>query len=731
MQAVADIRVPDHVRLPCHMVPYGLNLRFFGREAELDTLRAILNPAPDSSSLRAVGIHGLGGVGKSQLALHYANTSMHLYDVIAWIPSKTQHQIVHALSSLSSKLGLAWGGGDSADDYQTTQTLRDWLNMSNRSFLLIFDNVENAEILDQIWPASNKGSIIITTRSPIQASRRVLNTLALQSFSLDTAKMVLESLTCLKLSNEAEDAAAEKTCQFLGGLPLAIAQVSHFIRGRECSYAEFLQIYKKSAKHIFAKAEKPVEYDDSVLTTWNTSFERLSETAMKLLKLLVFFDPDLIQERLITHTEADIEDPTFEFVFDKFDFGEAVMELIQTSIITRVPRARHLSTHRLLQMVIFSQLPKTERVALFDLVVHILLCDFPDTWHHRDEQQGHGWRSWETWGAILPHVERLMHLSTRYKIKPGNAHRFAELVFRAGTYLWEREQPALAKVFFEFGVGLAKDISSTTAAQAHRYMGHVHVDLAQPQAALMAYNKALHLRKQQHGSDSPPVADVYDSVACAYAEGGDTEHAFEYLNRAKMIHNAHDQTKMTRTLAIRAMTHLRAGKPGEAQAAIQICWRLQNTTQAQIETSPYPKHSGDIMLQARIFSLQGKKTEAQKLILRAIEMRRAAYGESGGPRVADSLFHLAQIQADEGEVDSAAKTLKQVIDMSGDAARMKPHLARAYWFSANLEEKLGDEAQASKSRDMARATRAEIEGREWPDEDSDESFTRLVTWMLW
>lgn len=81
-----------------------------------------------------------------------------------------------------------------------------------------------------------------------------------------------------------------------------------------------------------------------------------------------------------------------------------------------------------------------------------------------------------------------------------------------------------------------------------------------PYAALATY-KALQLREKLHGPDSPPVADVCDSVACSCTEAGDVKRAFEYLGRATAIHNAHDPSKMMRTLAIRAMTCLRAGQP--------------------------------------------------------------------------------------------------------------------------------------------------------------------------
>jgi len=300
-------------------------------------------------------------------------------------------------------------------------------------------------------------------------------------------------------------------------------------------------------------------------------------------------------------------------------------------------------------------------------------------------------------------------------------------------YLWEKEQPFLARSFFESALKTGDNISAPIAAQANRLMGHLFLDLACPRGALAAYQQALALREQLEGPDSPGVADVYDSVACAYTEMGDVDSASAYLDRATAIHNAHNPKRMGRTLAIRALTCLRAGQADGALEAIRECWRLQGMTQAQIEASQYPKHSGDIMLLSRIFSLQGKKVEAQEFASRTIKTRRGVYGERGGPRVADSLFTVARMLEASGEVVLASRMLREVVEISGDAPDMKAHLARALWFSAGMEAKMdrGVDDDAADLRERAREVRNSIQWREWPDEDSDEGFMRLVSWMLW
>jgi tetratricopeptide (TPR) repeat protein len=117
------------------------------------------------------------------------------------------------------------------------------------------------------------------------------------------------------------------------------------------------------------------------------------------------------------------------------------------------------------------------------------------------------------------------------------------------------------------------------------------------------------------------IADVYDSIACAYTEIGDTSKAFAYLDKAKAIHLANDPDRMARTSAIYAVTYLRAGQPGEALKATRKCWELQGLTEEQIAASQYPKYSDDIALLARIYHAQSDIEAALQLASKSITIR--------------------------------------------------------------------------------------------------------------
>ncbi len=290
----------------------------------------------------------------------------------------------------------------------------------------------------------------------------------------------------------------------------------------------------------------------------------------------------------------------------------------------------------------------------------------------------------------------------------------------------------MAKLFVDTSLKASAHMFGATRAEACELFGHILLELALPSAALDAYLKARDFFQVLEGYGSSRIATLCDLIAWTCTELGEVNNAFKSFASATGFKRAQDSTETT--VAIRSIACLRAGAAEDALASLREFWRLRGATQEEIEDSQEPEDSGDIMLLARIFRLQGKLEDACNLCKRTIALRRPKYGATGGPRLADSLFFLSQLLDAEGKPDRAIAKLQEIVEMRPEAPEMRPHRARAYWFLANAKVKMGvleDSSEVTDARKAARGARSGIERREWQDEDTDEGYMRLVPFLLW
>jgi tetratricopeptide (TPR) repeat protein len=271
--------------------------------------------------------------------------------------------------------------------------------------------------------------------------------------------------------------------------------------------------------------------------------------------------------------------------------------------------------------------------------------------------------------------------------------------------------------------------SSLACNQAVRLLGHNALDTAQPTRALGAYTECLEARRKLVDASDPTIANVLDSVACTHVELDNLSEAFAALDEAARIHQQNDPQKMGRTWFIYSMAHLRADDADKSLEALNKCWELQGLTQGEVEKSRYPKHSGDLVLLSRIEAAKGNKELALQLVSTTISIRKDILGNKG-PRVADSMYIVAEMLRDEGRVAVAGKMLREIVEMGKGMLEMRPQVSRALWTLGRIEEGFGNIPEADRLKAKAKEVRSQIEGREGTDEDSDTGFASLVPWLL-
>lgn len=119
-------RPPPEALLPCYQIPYPENPRFVGRRIELESIANALLPVA-RNSLRSFAMHGLGGLGKSEIALQFAYTHMSQYRAIFWATAETVEKVNAAFVDIAKSLNI-WAANMENDQTSCRAEVLRWLN---------------------------------------------------------------------------------------------------------------------------------------------------------------------------------------------------------------------------------------------------------------------------------------------------------------------------------------------------------------------------------------------------------------------------------------------------------------------------------------------------------------------------------------------------------------------------------------------------------------------------
>ncbi|KAL7265846.1 hypothetical protein RUND412_011627, partial [Rhizina undulata] len=326
-------------------LPFRKNENFCGRDAILEQLHHVLHPsnAPGNISGRKTAIlYGMGGVGKSQIALEYAQRDRfsHGYTSIFWIDadnsSRTNESAVVVMEQLVAHYAKKWHSspdfaeianslgipGKIDDSGRLTQgatetaleAFHGWLRkQENRDWLLLIDNKDKVEVgdLDKLLPTCNWGSVIITSR--LSNLRRYGKCIEIVGLEGETGlELILKSSGISQQSlDESEIAEAKKIVAALGELPLALDQAAAYVCSKQITFSAYRKKLNELAMNVTFKTDLSElslsSYKTSVFTTWELSFQELCDDARRLLLLCAFLSNDDIPEELFRRGKKAVD----------------------------------------------------------------------------------------------------------------------------------------------------------------------------------------------------------------------------------------------------------------------------------------------------------------------------------------------------------------------------------------------------------------------------------------
>ncbi|MFI7542588.1 FxSxx-COOH system tetratricopeptide repeat protein [Actinoplanes sp. NPDC049599] len=365
------------------------NPQFTGREDLLHLLREQLVTSGHAAVLPRA-LHGLGGVGKSQVAIEYVHRFKETYDLIWWIPAEHPDQILASLTRLAQRLNLDVG----LDASSAVPAVREALSTGAGpypSWLLVFDNAEAVRDVRHYFPAGAGGQILVTARNPEWA-------LVAASLEIDVFSRVESVALLTRRTPDLRTEEADRLAAALGDLPLALDQAAAWCAATGMAVDEYLRLLDQQRLELFD--DYPPNIETSVAAAWNVSLDRLADVhpaALHLLQVCAFFAPEPISLALFAGSPtAPITDPLDHALDDSIRLGRVIREIKRYALARLDHHHQTLQMHRIVQVVLIGRMTPAERETMRG-GAHTLLAN-------GDPKNPSDAAMWPRYQAMLPHL---------------------------------------------------------------------------------------------------------------------------------------------------------------------------------------------------------------------------------------------------------------------------------------------------------------------------------------
>jgi Tfp pilus assembly protein PilF len=647
---------------------------FTGRTRKLEDLAGRLTAGP----VAVVAVRGLGGVGKSQLALEYAHRerASGRYRVAGWVRADSPVTIAEDLAALGPLLGFPGDATMGERAAQVVTALR-----AREDWLLVFDNAHRPGDLAG-WLPGGAGHVLITSRE------RAWSGTAAQ-LDLDTfTRAESVEFVCQRSGCRDEEAAGELAAA-VGDLPLALAQAAAYIDSRSMTIGAYLGLYRDPAlaRRLRDAGLDSAEYPASVASTWLINFTQLSEehpAAVELLRLCAFLDPDDIDLDLLTAAQAEAGEVLGRVLGDPLERAEAAGALAAVSLVS-VPADGHLRVHRLVQAVTRDQLDADQAAAWASRALDLITAIFPD------DPEDH--RTWPVCASAAPHVEAVAgHAGS----SPGLAPQVASLLDRLGVYLWRSAQLIAARATLQralaiFEAAYGPDHPQVAATLTN--LGIVQRELGELADARATFQRALAIFEAAYGPDHPRVASTLGNLGIVQQQLGELAGARAALQRALAIFEAAygpDHPQVAGTLTNLGNVQRELGDLAGARATLQRALAIK-------EAAYGPDHPQVAATLGNLGNVQqelGDLAGARATLQRALAIEEAAYGPDH-PEVAITLTNLGIVQRQLGELAAARATQQRALAINEAAyGPDHPQVAVTLTNLGSVQRELGELAGA-------------------------------------
>lgn len=623
-------------------VPFDRNPNFTGRGKALGDLRESL---AGKSAGKPVVISGLGGIGKTQLALEYCYKHRFDYRTVWWINAEEATTLALGYSKLARTLGLNFPVETSLDEVR--HVLRRILSQRS-DWLIVLDNAPDAETVKNYLPTGPSGAVIVTSRNARWEER--YRVMALDRLTRNESIAFLRKRTNRIDPNEV----ASKLAQALGDLPLALEQAAAVINESGIGFAEYLARFETHWAELLQRGRGGGDYPDSVAMTWEISFRAVEETSEAAAHLLAFaacLGPDPIKKLFLIQSYNYVPESLQPVLFSENALDDAIGTLGRYSLVEE--QGDSIVLHRLVSGLTRRRLSDEERFTWIDVALRRVTESF-------DFQSA----DVSTWAACGELVSKALAVSRYAEAAGVSLIRVAGLLDQVGRYLlktaqFEEARQTLSRAMAIYE-SLCGDDHPKVSAVANN-LGRVLTRLGENEQARWCFERALQIDKATYGDDDTHVATVANNYGMALHVCGQVEAAREQFEFALGVYEKHYGLEHSKTASVMNNLGFVCTQLNDLDAAVGHFGR----SLAAAERSHHPSHPviGSILSNlGDALRRQGDLNAAREHLVRAVQITESAYG-SVHPDVARDLQRLGELFHALGDADAAKVHLHRALSI--------------------------------------------------------------------
>jgi tetratricopeptide (TPR) repeat protein len=623
-------------------VPLLRDMFFTGRDDVFQSLRQLLLPGSTTALTQAIS--GLGGIGKTAVAVEYAYRYSQYYEAVLWLQADSWEVLTSECIKLAAELELP----EHKETDQIIVEVQHWLR-KHRHWLLILDNMTSPqEILPKFVPTDHRGSVLVTTRmhsvEPL-AQTQVLTTMSEQEgilFLLRRTQKIAAKAGLEKVSSEQYNE-AKQIWELMDGLPLALDQAGAYILETDCSFSAYREQYiHRNAELLQRRGMLTIGHEMSVATTFSLAFEQvksLSPAAADILCICSLLYSEAIPEELFWEGAKYLGSHLAD---ERNDKHLAIAVLLQYSLIQRNTDVRTLTIHRLVQAVLQDLLPDEEYSEWIGRATAVLSRIFPEV----------EFTTWSQCERYLPHVLACMSAIEQRELPL--IHYALSLFYRAGQYLYERGQYSDAVPLCEralIALELVLELEDLRMVTPLTILAVLYKSLGKYEQAEPLYQRALAIREQQLGIEHVNVAASLTNLGELYHTQKKYEQAEPLYQRALVIA---ERQVAVRQFGVSAILHNLASLYGDQEKYEQAepLYQRALALREQQLGAEHPETARTLNNLASLYEAQGKYEQAEPLYQRALVIREQQLGAEH-PNTADTLNHLATLYQAQKKYEQA------------------------------------------------------------------------------